>query len=76
MPQGILIDTVGDGEPRLKPEPKGRFGSTADERAHLHEGPLLGVKRTKSAGKRALPLEGRLSGVERSDQRQGPNYGS
>jgi hypothetical protein len=26
----ILIDIVGDGEPRLKPEPEGRYGSGCD----------------------------------------------
>ena len=30
MPQGILIDIAGDGEPRVKPEPKGSFGSNCE----------------------------------------------
>ena len=53
----ILIDTGGDGEPRFKPEPKGRFGSTADERGHRRAGPLLEVKRTERVEKRMLALE-------------------
>ncbi len=30
MPQGILNDIVGDGEPRLESEPEGRFGSGSE----------------------------------------------
>ncbi len=38
-----------------------RFGSKADERGHRHEGPLLGVKRTKRVEKRTLALKVGLS---------------
>lgn len=48
------------------------FGSIANERRHRQAGPLLVVKQTQSGAKRTLPLEGRLSGVERSYRRQGP----
>ncbi len=40
------------------------FGSKPDERGHRPGGPLLEVKQKKSAAKRTLPLEGRLSGAE------------
>ena len=50
-----------------------RNGSKPDERGHRPEGPHLGVKQTKSGAKQTLPLEGLLSGVERSDRRHGPN---
>ncbi len=50
-----------------------RNGSKPDERGHRPGGPHLGVKQTKSGAKQTLPLEGRLSGVERSYQRRGPN---
>ncbi len=40
---------------------------------HRPGGPHLGVKQAKSGAKRTLPLEGLLSGVERSDRRHGPN---
>ncbi len=42
-----------------------RCGSGTDLRRHHQEGLLLAVKQTKSGAKRTLPLEGRLSGVER-----------
>ncbi len=35
VPRGILFDIVGDGEPRLKPVPKGRFGSKAEVKRGL-----------------------------------------
>ncbi len=41
-------------------------GSKADERRDRQEGPLLGVKQTKSGKKRTSALERRLSGVERT----------
>ena len=50
-----------------------RIGSKPDERGHRPGGPHLGVKQTKSGAKQTLPLEGLLSGVERSDRRHGPN---
>ncbi len=45
------------------------FGSKPDERGHRPGGPHLGVKQTNSGPKQTLPLEGLLSGVERSDRR-------
>ncbi len=42
-------------------------------RLHRRSGPLPKVKRKERVEKRTLPLEGRLSGVERSYQRRGPN---
>ncbi len=42
---------------------KASFGSKADSRDPLLPRPELGVKQTKSARKRTLPLEGRFSGV-------------
>ncbi len=48
-------------EPRLKPEPKGRFGSTTDSRDPPLLCPKLGDKQTKSGPKRTSPHEGRLT---------------
>ncbi len=63
-------------EPRLKPEPKGRFGSTTDLRRRHREGLLLEVKRKERVKKRKSPLESLLLGVERSYRRHGPNFAS
>ena len=49
------------------------FGSKPVLRRDRQEGPFPEVKQTKSGAKRTLPLEGRLSGVELSYQRRGPN---
>ncbi len=49
-PSDILIDMVGDGEPRLKTEPKGRFGSTTDSEGCPQFRPLLGVQRKSISG--------------------------
>ena len=45
---GILIDLVGDREPRFKPGPNVRYGSKADIPRPSHLCPLPGVKRTSN----------------------------
>ena len=53
-----------------------RIGSAAVLRWHRREGLLSGLKRTERVEKRTMPLECRLSGVERSYRRHGPNFAS
>ena len=50
---------------------RGRIGSKPDERGHRHEGPLLEVKRTKSARMWTSKLESPLLGAERTYWRHG-----
>ena len=52
------------------------FGSISDVRPVYQPRPLLGVERTELARKRTCRLKCRLSGVEQSYRRRGPNYGS
>ncbi len=69
----VSTETAMDIEYAAEASPTVCFGSKPDERGHRPEGPHLGVKQTKSGAKQTLPLEGLLSGVERSDRRHGPN---
>ena len=58
-----------DGVPSWRPVPNAlnvRFGSKPDERGHRPGGPHLGLKQTKLGAKQTFPLEGLLSGVERT----------
>ena len=50
-----------------------RVGSAAVQRWHRQDGPQLQVKRKEMVKKRKSPLEGRLSGVERSYRQRRPN---
>ena len=52
MSRDILIDIGGVGEPRLKPENKGCFGSPPDHQAAHLVGRLSEVQQTKFANKR------------------------
>ena len=53
-----------------------RVGSKRDLREPCLDGPLLGVKRTKSGPKRTSRLEGPLSARKRTCRRLGPNFAS
>ncbi len=57
--EAILFDIVGDGEPRVKPAPKGRFGSNCDLRHRL-------VSRLECDGEPTFGPERRLCGGDRT----------